>query len=483
MRATLAFASLLASWSAVLAAPASKGDGFISDKTPGAHVTGGKEYIVLFNKNETVPIQAKQILKRLQLNEDDDDVLYTFNNSVFQGFVAKMQDHCIDALNSMTEVAHLEEKADIQSYTIRSNTTWGLQRLSNGAGASGNPQARTFTYTFDPASETQLGSGVDVYVVDTGVRTSHAVFKRADGTSRAQQGFSFTSASADGDGHGTHVAGTAAGSFFGVSSGANVFAVKVLGDNGSGSSSDTIAGMNWVINNHNKRKTQPGFVGSVMSMSWGLSGISNAVDQVVLGAVEAGIHVSVAAGNDGTDACTSTPSHNGGKNSAVVSVGSVNIQNQISSFSNTGSCVDIYAPGESVLSSWSTGDVIINFLSGTSMACPHVSGVMAYLMTQDTSLGQNPAALKQKLLATARQNAISGNAISGDTKLLLSNGADGKLAARTLEKDWVVVDGDSDLPSEKRTVTGSMASWAKDLASSSLEKRWKLHSVVPTLRF
>ncbi|KAF2467590.1 subtilisin-like protein [Lindgomyces ingoldianus] len=475
MRTTIAFAAVLASWSTVIAAPAAKGEGFISNSQPSAHKTGGKEYVVLFNKNETVPPQAKEILSRLQLNEDDDDVVYTFNNSVFQGFVAKMQDHCLDALNAMTEVAHIEEKADIRSFTIRSNTTWGLQRLSNDAGAKedrlGNAQTFGYTYTFDPATENQLAQGVDIYIVDTGVLITHEmfkVFKQPNATSRVTQGFSFQKPSTDGDGHGTHVAGTAAGLYYGVGSGANIYAVKVLGDTGSGSSSDTIAGMNWVINMHNKRKTQPGFVGSVMSMSWGLGGISSVVDQVVVGAVEAGIHVSVAAGNDGKDACTSTPSHNGGANSAVVSVGSVNINNQISTFSNTGSCVDIYAPGEEIVSAWRTGDNIINTLSGTSMACPHVSGVMAYLMAQDPSLGQDPPALKKKLLATARQGKISGNALPGDVKLLLSNGVDGKVAAE---------------PLQKRTVTGGTASWVEDLVDIGLNERWQMHSTVSQLRY
>ena len=164
----------------------------------------------------------------------------------------------------------------------------------------------------------------------------------------------------------------------------------------------------------------------------------------------------------------------------MVSVGAVDINNKISSFSNTGKCVDIYAPGEQVLSAWNTGDTIINFLSGTSMACPHVSGVMAYLLAQDTAgtLKTDPAALKAQLLKLARQSAITGST-NGGASLLASNGVDGGVAAKRLMRNWVVPDHSLD---EKRTVVGSPASWAKDFINN-LGKRWELHSTESTLRF
>ncbi|KAH7124017.1 oryzin precursor [Dendryphion nanum] len=375
-------------------------------------------------------------------------------------------------VSEIVDVAVVEDAVNIESFLAKkTGTPWGLQRISNEAGATGSPQGQDFTYSFE---DENLGKGVDIYVVDTGVRTSHAVF-----TGRATEGFSFTGSAADGDGHGTHVAGTAGGAKFGVAQGANIIAVKVLGDDGSGSSADTIAGMSWIINNHNKRKTQPGFIGSIMSMSWGLQGTAATVDRVILSAVDAGIHVSVAAGNDGADACGSTPSHNGGANSAVVTVGSVNIQNKVSSFSNIGTCVDIYAPGEQILSAWNTGDNIINFLSGTSMACPHTSGVMAYLMAQDpAALGQNPAALKAKLLATARKDKFTGQ-IAGSANLLLSNGVDGGVTARRLVKNYVVPDQGTDKLSP---VLGGPTSWAKHLVEN-LGKRWELHSSEAQMRY
>lgn len=458
--------SLLAATSSVLAF----NDGFISKSSlPGNHSLETKEYIITFWRNETIPRPIDELLTAIDLQTTNDTKLWESSAGVNpRVMIVKMCDDHAELFKSMTEINIVEEKAEVKSFAQQQGAPWGLQRVSSAAGATGSPQGQDFVYSFDDSA---LGAGVDIYVIDTGVRTTHAVF-----TGRATQGFTATGSFVDGDGHGTHVAGTAGGAKFGVAQGANIIEVKVLGDDGSGASSDTIKGMDWVIANHNKRKTQPGFVGSIMSMSWGLQGTANSVDEIIAGASEAGIHVSVAAGNDGIDACGSTPAHLGGKNSDVVTVGSINIDNEISSFSNIGQCVDIYAPGEQILSSWSTGDAVINFLSGTSMACPHVTGVMATLMTQDVAgLGQNPAALKAKLLATARQGDVKGNT-GGSANLLLSNGVDG--AVKRVTKNYVLPDhsGLNGSPAAR----AAAAVMAKDIT---LDKRFQLHSREAKLRF
>ena len=464
MRTSLAISGLLTLTSSLLAAAASQ-DGYIglnSTTVQMQHGDDAKEILIMFQKDEQPDYQV--LLQRVEMSVNHTDFIRRFDNEVFAGMEIRAGNHCIDAFNAMSEVAYVEEKTMIQSFVeTKTGTPWGLQDISNAAGASGSPQSQDFTYSFNDST---LGAGVDIYVIDTGVRTSHAVF-----TGRATQGFSATGSSVDGDGHGTHVAGTAGGAKFGVAQGANIIAVKVLGDDGSGSSSDTIAGMDWVINNHNKRKTEPGFVGSIMSMSWGLQGTARSVNEVIQGASDAGIHVSVAAGNDGVDACGSTPAQLGGSNSSVVTVGSVNIDNKVSTFSNIGKCVDIYAPGEEILSAWSTGDNIINFLSGTSMACPHTTGVMATLMAQDKSLGQDPAALKKKLLATARSDKVTGS-LGGSANLLLSNGVDGAIAKR-LVKNYVVPER-----------SGSPAAQAMKKANEARElEKWIVVSGDSSLRF
>ncbi|KAF2707918.1 subtilisin-like protein [Pleomassaria siparia CBS 279.74] len=481
MRTTFAFTALVASLTAVFALPA--GEGFIGKTTvkapTGQNVTiEGKDVILWFKTGDKAIEDSVQAALDFVKRTPEDDSVNVIKNAQFTAVVVKnVGDENVDAFNAMDEIETVEEVAAIKSFEVKqTNSTWGLQRISNKAGASGNPRDETFTYTFENAS---LGAGVDIYVVDTGVRTTHAVF-----TGRATQGANFSNdaTNTDGDGHGTHTAGTAGGAKFGVAQGANIIAVKVLGSDGTGSSSDTIAGMSWVIDQHNKRKTEPGFVGSLMSMSWGLTGTATTVNNAVLEASKAGIHVSVAAGNSGADACGSTPAMVGGAKSAVVTVGSININNQVSTFSNIGTCVDIYAPGEQILSAWNTGDTIVNFLSGTSMACPHVSGVMAVLMAQDPAgLGQNPAALKTKLLGTALVNAFTGN-VNGSANLLLSNGVSGNLSVRSPKnaKKWVVES--TDLPGEKRTITGDAANWAKDFTKD-LTARWNLHSTDSPLRF
>jgi cerevisin len=459
-------AGLLAACSTALA----KSEGFISKlNVPANHSGETHEYIITFWRNETIPYEVDQYLDMMELNKTSDTLKFVSLGQNPKVFIIEMCDYHAEAFGNLTEVNIVEQKAMVKSYvTQKSGSPWGLQRISSTAGASGDPNGEDFTYSFDDA---KLGAGVDIYVVDTGVRTSHAVF-----TNRATQGFTATGSFTDGDGHGTHVAGTAGGAKFGVAQGANIIEVKVLGDDGAGASSDTIAGMDWVIDNHNKRKTQPGFVGSIMSMSWGLQGTASSVDEVIAGALEAGIHVSVAAGNDGVDACGSTPAHLGGANSDVVTVGSVNIDNEISTFSNIGKCVDIYGPGEQILSSWSTGDNVINFLSGTSMATPHNTGVMAVLMTQDVAgLGQNPAALKAKLLQTAREGQLKGST-GGSANLLLSNGVDGNVVKR-LTKNYVVpeLSGLGGSPAARAS-----AIMAKDVT---IDKRFQLHSRDAKLRF
>lgn len=158
---------------------------------------------------------------------------------------------------------------------------------------------------------------------------------------------------------------------------------------------------------------------------------------MIRAAAAAGVHVSVAAGNNGADACAHSPGSSAGANGPAVAVGSVGTDNVISSFSNTGSCVDIYAPGEDVVSAWIGDTNLINTLSGTSMAAPHVTGIMAYLMVEHPELAQDPAAMKTYLTTTAIKNAVTGTANSGDAKLLVSNGETGTSAKRSVEQDKV----------------------------------------------
>ncbi|KAI9798908.1 MAG: hypothetical protein M1833_004411 [Piccolia ochrophora] len=393
------------------------------------HESGGEEYVVLFDPDQPTPPEVADILSRVGLNTEHPDVTRVFRNSAFRGFAGTMKNHCIDALNGMAEVKYVEKSVTIKSYdtSVRTNAPWGLQRISQQSKVRGDPSVLDFSYTFDSAGK--LGQGVDIYVVDTGINTDHVAFE-----GRARMGFSKDgprdlNAACDKDGHGTHVAGTAGGDLFGVASGSNLIGVKVLGADGSGLSSDTLKGLDYIIEEHDRRKSDPDFVGSIASMSWGLPSRSRAVEQAINAAVDAGVHVSVAAGNEGRDACVASPASTGGQGAdgnggKAISVGSISSRDSVSSFSNTGSCVDIFAPGENIVSTWIQGDNTVNSLSGTSMACPHVTGMMAYLMAQNKDLAQNPQAMKEHLISSAigRGPNARGSSNPSNRILVINNG-------------------------------------------------------------
>lgn len=346
----------------------------------GGHVSGGEKYIVLFDTEHPEPPEVAEVLRRVGLNESHPDIDYVFNNSAFRGFAGSMNSHCIDALNDMTDVKHVDKSVTISTAATESRVfaPWGLQRISQQGQVTPTSTANQMKYTYKYERTGNLGQGVDIYVVDTGVNTAHLAFG-----GRARMGFSKDGASdlgpgSDQAGHGTHCAGTAAANIFGVASLANIIGVKVLGADGSGSSTDVMRGIDWLVQNHNRRKAQSGFIGSVASMSFGLSGRSPSLEAVINAAVDAGIHISVAAGNEAQDACLTSPAANGGtgadgRGGKAVSVGAMNINEQISGFSNTGRCVDVYAPGETVISTWIGGNDRIQILSGTSMAAPRRS--------------------------------------------------------------------------------------------------------------
>ena len=391
----------------------------------------GQEYVVLFDPDHPTPPEVSEVLQRIGINGTQ-DINYVYDNSAFRGFAGVMGDDHVQALVDMQEVKFVEASVKISSFEtlVRGNSPWGLQRISQQGKVSGDDTKMAFQYSYDSVGN--LGQGVDIYIVDTGINIAHQAFGGRATMGFSKDGAQDLNAACDQDGHGTHVAGTAAANIFGVASGANLIGVKVLGADGSGYSSDTIKGLDYVVRTHDKKKTSPLFVGSIASMSWGLSARSDSVEQAINAAVDAGVHVSVAAGNQGTNACNGAPASTGGKGAdgkggKAVAVGSINNQDQISTFSNTGQCVDVYAPGEYILSTWIKGTNTVNALSGTSMACPHVTGLMAYLMARNATLAGCPAFLKEYLASTAfahdltAQKAVTG----GDLGLLVNNGVKG----------------------------------------------------------
>ncbi|MFE9374770.1 S8 family serine peptidase [Streptomyces sp. NPDC006711] len=269
--------------------------------------------------------------------------------------------------------------------------SWGLDRIDQ-TGTAGDG-----AYTYPAAA----GQGVTAYVIDTGVRISHQDFG-----GRASYGFNAVDnndKADDGNGHGTHVAGTIAGTAHGVAKKAKIVAVRVLDDNGSGSTDQVVAGIDWVTKNHQGP--------SVANLS--LGGTADpALDEAVQKAIASGVTFGVAAGNESADAGNSSPS----RVKEAITVASSTKDDQQSSFSNFGSVVDLYAPGSDITSDWNTSDTATNTISGTSMATPHVVGAAAVYLAGHKDAA--PAQVSDALTKGATPDKIS-NASQGTPNKLL----------------------------------------------------------------
>ncbi|MFC8292525.1 S8 family serine peptidase [Streptomyces sp. NPDC057242] len=307
------------------------------------------------------------------------------------------------SVNDLTETEAKRLAADpavakvVQNRTFTINETqanppsWGLDRVDQ-ADTAGDQK-----YTYPDAA----GEGVTAYVIDTGVRVSHGDFG-----GRATDGFDAVDnddTAQDGNGHGTHVAGTIAGTAHGVAKKAKIVAVRVLDDNGSGTTEQVIAGIDWVTENHQGP--------SVANMSLGGSA-DPALDEAVKKAIASGVTFGVAAGNESSDAGQGSPS----RVPEAITVASSTKDDQQSSFSNFGSVVDIYAPGSDITSAWNDSDTGTKTISGTSMATPHVVGAAAVYLGGHPDA--TPAQVAEALVGGATADKI-GNASPGTANKLL----------------------------------------------------------------
>ncbi|KAL1622077.1 hypothetical protein SLS54_005142 [Diplodia seriata] len=258
--------------------------------------------------------------------------------------------------------------------------------------------------------------------MDSGIYTEHDEF--AGG--RAVDGFNyFPDQPGDKFGHGSHCAGSAAGSTVGVATNANLVSVKVIEDDGLGSTSAYLAGLDWILSQHANRSAQPDFVASVVSISLSWSTVFDNIDMATKELSAAGIHVAIAAGNTYDDACTHSPASLGGatSNNSVLVVGASTIADGILWFSSTGPCVDVYAPGGEVLSAAVTGgpgDYVAD--SGTSMAAPHVAGLVAVFAGDGE--GGSAEAMKAEVVGRARGGVLAVNEqfVEGGEVVLVGNG-------------------------------------------------------------
>ncbi len=269
--------------------------------------------------------------------------------------------------------------------------SWGLDRIDQTAKAGDKK------YNYPDSA----GEGVTAYVIDTGIRTTHKDFG-----GRATSGFDAVDnddSADDGNGHGTHVAGTIAGTAHGVAKKAKLVAVRVLDDNGSGTTEQVVAGIDWVTQHHSGP--------SVANMSLG-GGADEALDEAVRRAIASGVTFAVAAGNESADAGKGSPA----RVPEAITVASSTIDDEQSSFSNFGSVVDLYAPGSDITSDWKDSDTATKTISGTSMATPHVVGAAAVYLAGHPSA--TPAQTAAALTAAATAGAVSNPSPGTANKLL-----------------------------------------------------------------
>ncbi|MFD9501992.1 S8 family serine peptidase [Streptomyces sp. NPDC060035] len=277
------------------------------------------------------------------------------------------------------------------SGTQPSPPSWGLDRIDQTA----LPLNQSYTYP------DKAGEGVTAYIIDTGVRISHSDFG-----GRASNGYDAIdndNTAQDGNGHGTHVAGTVAGTSYGVAKKAKIVGVRVLDNSGSGTTAQVVAGIDWVTANAVKP--------AVANMSLG-GEVDTALDTAVRNSIASGVTFAVAAGNESTNASTKSPA----RVAEAITVGSTTSTDARSSFSNYGSVVDIFAPGSSITSSWNTGDSATNTISGTSMASPHVAGAAALYLADHP--GQTPAQVSAGLVAAATSGVVTNPGTGSPNKLL-----------------------------------------------------------------
>jgi subtilisin family serine protease len=346
-------------------------------------------YIVVFKTGAAglaVEAAAKQAASDLGA-----EVFYTYSASV-NGFAAALSVEALDSLRRNPSVDYVEADQVVMMDATQTPATWGLDRIDQRY----LPLNNAYTYN-------TTASGVNVYIIDTGIRITHSEFGgRAsvayDAVGDGQNGN-------DCNGHGTHVAGTVGGSTYGVAKGVRLYAVRVLNCTGSGTTSGVIAGVDWVTKNH----SDP----AVANMSLG-GGASTTLDTSVKNSITAGVTYAVSAGNSNQDACKQSPA----RVTTALTVGATTSSDARASYSNYGKCLDVFAPGSSITSAWNTNDSATNTISGTSMASPHVAGAAALYLA--THAGATPATVASAIVANATKNVVTNPGRNSPNLLLYS---------------------------------------------------------------
>ncbi|KAF0555605.1 serine protease [Gigaspora margarita] len=366
------------------------------------------QYIIIFKKfldQDKIDSHYNQLRQLIVQNNDEifnniNEIRHTYDFNEFKGYVGRFSENVLNKIRQSSEVDYVEKdqivqinfekKNKIKNYRIQYNPPWGLARISARIDDWPSDSGR---YWYHESG----GDGVAVYIIDTGVNIYHDEFE-----GRAIWGVDFSNEGYDGDGHGhgTHVAGIVAGKTYGVAKKATIIAVKVLNSYGYGYISDIIKGIEWTVIQHKTKRMDGDYKGSVINMSLG-GDKSIATNEAANAAVKEGVVVAVAAGNDHNDACNESPA----SAELAITVGASDINDYCARFSNNGKCVDIFAPGVDILSSWiGPENNVVATLSGTSMSSPHISGLCALFISM--GIANNPKDVKNKIIEHSTRDAL-----------------------------------------------------------------------------
>jgi subtilisin family serine protease len=360
---------------------------------PGAEVVPDSYIVVLKQHRNAVPIQAGTLADRHGAT-----VRRTYSHAL-RGFAATMGARQARQMAAEPEVAYVQPNVIHRAVDTQTNPpSYGLDRIDQ----RNRPLNSAYTYS-------TTASNVHAYIIDTGIRTTHQDF----GT-RAGSGFDAIDGGAADDchGHGTHVAGTVGGAAHGVAKGVQLVAVRVLNCEGSGTTEQVVAGIEWVTANAQKP--------AVANMSLG-GGADTALDNAVAASITEGVSYAIAAGNGllglfALDACTQSPA----RVPTAITVSAVDNTDRKPGWPNRGTCVDVFAPGINITSAWATSNTATNTISGTSMAAPHAAGAAAlYLANNPTA---SPATVHSAIVNGATTGVVTNPGSGSPNRLLYTGG-------------------------------------------------------------
>ncbi len=343
-----------------------------------ASAEAADRYIVQLDASQGKATQRRAAIDRA-IDARGGNVLRAFDRAL-NAVVISVPEGTDPTLLRILGAGRISPDAVVTTQATQTGATWGLDRVDQGS----LPLSTSYTYN-------RAGADVTAYIIDTGILTSHADFG-----GRATVGFDALGGNGqDCNGHGTHVAGTVGGTAYGIAKAASLVGVRTLDCNGSGTISQIIAGIDWVIGNHAAGAP------AVANMSLGGS-TNSALDTAVGNLIADGVSTAVAAGNSSAEACSASPA----RVPAAITVAASDKTDKFASFSNRGSCVDVIAPGVDVVSEGITSSTATATLSGTSMASPHVAGVAARL------LAAAPASTPAQIASQITSTAITGKVTS-----------------------------------------------------------------------